>query len=646
MIKYINFRAFIKPFLFLSLLVFVGCSTIANKSVSKPQEKNDPKISNSISVYYYTMAETALQNGDYELALNLYMKADESAPNNVYIKEIILEILALAAQFNPEDNAKLIELGESYLERNIVSQRILDALANAYISTADNENAKRIFKMLVDDFPTMENCLFYFLSVSNTEGKKDYKILDKALGLEWKDINQVISVLLQYDDDKKIIDIIHKAYLTWTDKKPKKSKLKSDYKKFGLDRIISDFIYEAVQNGQQINDQISEVFFEYLINQDEFDKLLSIYPKFINSGSKYVQASILVFLVEKKDWENVAKIGSLLLQEDNIKAPDFVQYNTALAFAELNDYQQVLYVLSLSKELPKTIVLFASIYQKADAEGRKILLNNIGNYWSDESTLFALKMISDIIEENNSQLLASIENMPSGILGNNEVLSYLSNFLLDNGKINEAEIILDKINDEKLEVTSYVAEYLSYIGKYDLVLEYLQEKISKQEDLNERDYYMAAIAASKQGKIDLFLQLMDLALEMSPEDPMLLNAFGYTIADENLVEHFPQAEKFIKKALEEKPQEAMYWDSLAWLYYRQGKYLEAEKIMLEHCESILDDSAISYHLAEIYLKLDKMDQALDMINRSIKSDSDQESVEKSLELRGKYFDENEFKEKE
>jgi len=129
MIKQINFRAFIKPFLFLSLSLFVGCSTVANNSILKPQEKIELKVSNNISVYYYTMAETALQNGDLELSLSLYMKADKAAPDNVYIKEIILEILALGAQYNPDKYTEIIEIGESYLERDIVSKRILEVFS-------------------------------------------------------------------------------------------------------------------------------------------------------------------------------------------------------------------------------------------------------------------------------------------------------------------------------------------------------------------------------------------------------------------------------------------------------------------------------------------------------------------------------------
>jgi predicted Zn-dependent protease len=644
MIKQINFRAFIKPFLFLSLSLFVGCSTVANNSILKPQEKIELKVSNNISVYYYTMAETALQNGDLELSLSLYMKADKAAPDNVYIKEIILEILALGAQYNPDKYTEIIEIGESYLERDIVSKRILEVLANAYISTKDNEKAKEIFKLLVNKFPTMQNCLSYYSLLSAVYGKKDYKILDKALNLKWEDIDQVISIILVYDDDDKSIDLIHKAYLTWTDKKPRKSHLKSDYKKFGFDKVISDFIYEAIRNNQQINEVKVEQLIKYLVEQKEYDKLFTIAPKFINSSSKYIKTTIFASFIENEDWENVAKLGSLLLPIEDPYIFRFIQYNTALAFTKLSNYQQALQVISLSKEFSGTIILFGLIYKEVDLEGKKNLLSNLEEYWSDKSTISALKITANIVDANYS--FASIENIPPELLEDKDIMFYWANSLLDYEDINGAELLFDKIKYEDFDVTNYIAGYYSSKGKYDLVLEYLKDKLFRQEDLDARSYYLAAFAASQQGEFDLFWQLSNSALENFPEDPMLLNAFGYTIADMNLTEYFPQAEKYIKKALEKEPEEAMYWDSLAWLYFRQGNYSEAEKIMLEHCEDILDDSAISYHLAEILLKLNKTDQAKEMLIRSIQTNSDKESIEKSKELLEKYFDDNKTKDKE
>lgn len=57
------------------------------------------------------------------------------------------------------------------------------------------------------------------------------------------------------------------------------------------------------------------------------------------------------------------------------------------------------------------------------------------------------------------------------------------------------------------------------------------------------------------------------------KDPMLANAIGFTYADMNI--KLDEAEKLIRFALEKEPGKAEYYDSLAWVLFRKGKFKEA-----------------------------------------------------------------------
>ncbi len=69
-----------------------------------------------------------------------------------------------------------------------------------------------------------------------------------------------------------------------------------------------------------------------------------------------------------------------------------------------------------------------------------------------------------------------------------------------------------------------------------------------------------------------------IVMELAPRDPDAYNLLGYYYAVEGI--RLDEAERLVKRALELVPPDetgsiAAYEDSLAWVYYRQGRYAEA-----------------------------------------------------------------------
>jgi tetratricopeptide (TPR) repeat protein len=63
------------------------------------------------------------------------------------------------------------------------------------------------------------------------------------------------------------------------------------------------------------------------------------------------------------------------------------------------------------------------------------------------------------------------------------------------------------------------------------------------------------------------------ALETSPDDPKLLNALGYTLADNT--DRYDEAYAYIAKALDIEPESPSILDSMGWVLFRQGKIDQA-----------------------------------------------------------------------
>ncbi|OGV69081.1 MAG: hypothetical protein A3K19_16750 [Lentisphaerae bacterium RIFOXYB12_FULL_65_16] len=84
--------------------------------------------------------------------------------------------------------------------------------------------------------------------------------------------------------------------------------------------------------------------------------------------------------------------------------------------------------------------------------------------------------------------------------------------------------------------------------------------------------YYAALCEDL-GYTDRALERARKALELDPTSTDAANFLGYVLADHS--RDLPEAEKWIRMAVQADPENFAFLDSLAWVYYRQGQYAPA-----------------------------------------------------------------------
>jgi Flp pilus assembly protein TadD len=90
------------------------------------------------------------------------------------------------------------------------------------------------------------------------------------------------------------------------------------------------------------------------------------------------------------------------------------------------------------------------------------------------------------------------------------------------------------------------------------------------------------------------------ALELFPDQPLVLNYLGYSLVDKGL--KLDEAMDMIRKAVELRPTDGYIVDSLGWAYYRLGRY-DAAVTELERAVSLRpEDPVIHDHLGDAYWK--------------------------------------------
>jgi tetratricopeptide (TPR) repeat protein len=96
-----------------------------------------------------------------------------------------------------------------------------------------------------------------------------------------------------------------------------------------------------------------------------------------------------------------------------------------------------------------------------------------------------------------------------------------------------------------------------------------------------------------------------------------------------------EAHELIKKALDMDPQNGAYLDSMGWVCYRQGKFTDAEDLLVRAIDRLGQDATVHDHLGDVYIKLGKTKEAIAQWQASVKefeagppSESDPEALAK------------------
>ena len=100
---------------------------------------------------------------------------------------------------------------------------------------------------------------------------------------------------------------------------------------------------------------------------------------------------------------------------------------------------------------------------------------------------------------------------------------------------------------------------------------------------------------------------MKKALELFPEQPLVLNYLGYSWVDQGV--HLDQGMDMIRRAVEQRPDDGYIVDSLGWAYFRTGNYGEAVKNLERAVELKPEDPTINDHLGDAYWRVGRLLEA-------------------------------------
>jgi tetratricopeptide (TPR) repeat protein len=185
-----------------------------------------------------------------------------------------------------------------------------------------------------------------------------------------------------------------------------------------------------------------------------------------------------------------------------------------------------------------------------------------------------------------------------------------------------AQVELARQHQRARPLDLYTASLRAKAGDFDGAVEFLEGLLEEAPDDPEVLYNLGVIYGEA-GRSGQAIEYMETVLSIDPKHAGALNYIGYTWAEQGI--RLDEAEDFIVRALEARPDDGYITDSLGWVYYMrarplieagdlaQGRPLLERSIReLERASKLTGgDPVISEHLGDAYLLLDNKRRALE-----------------------------------
>ena len=195
------------------------------------------------------------------------------------------------------------------------------------------------------------------------------------------------------------------------------------------------------------------------------------------------------------------------------------------------------------------------------------------------------------------------------------------------GKVDESVVILQELVAQKpddISAQSALGDALREQDRCDLAISAYSAAIAlvpNPEPGNWPLFYKRAGCENQIGNWPAAEADFRRALALDPGEPRLLNELGYSYVDRG--ENLTEALDMIKRAVAAAPDTGYIVDSLAWAYYRLGRYQDAVAPQEKASKLMPVDPIVTDHLGDIYWQVGRNREAQFQWRRALSFEPDE-----------------------
>jgi len=187
---------------------------------------------------------------------------------------------------------------------------------------------------------------------------------------------------------------------------------------------------------------------------------------------------------------------------------------------------------------------------------------------------------------------------------------------------------LEKEYPDNREVLNSIAEFYRMNERFAEAIPAYSKVIDNIEEENVRDwiiYYTRGIVFDQEKRWAEAEMDFKKALEIRPEQPMVLNYLAYSWVDRGL--NYVEAKKMLIRAVELRPNDGYIVDSLGWALYKIGDYEEAVPVLERAAQIETQDWAINDHLGDAYWTVGRKNEARFQWRHALSLSPDEDKID-------------------
>ena len=221
--------------------------------------------------------------------------------------------------------------------------------------------------------------------------------------------------------------------------------------------------------------------------------------------------------------------------------------------------------------------------------------------------------------------VAELKQVPSSSKLYSDAVLHSANLMKNAGKSDEAKKILKQAIDQSPTITQlsvFLASIYEDEKGMDQAIQVL-EKAYVHAPEDEKVLYYLGNLYDRQGDVTKGLAKMEQVLFLNPKNVDALNYIGYTWSIQGV--KLSEAEKYLRLAMQLKPDNAYVTDSWGWHLYLTGKIKQAIVQLEKAVQLKNDETTILEHLADAYARANLQEKALSTYEKAAKYAEDDQA---------------------
>ena len=355
------------------------------------------------------------------------------------------------------------------------------------------------------------------------------------------------------------------------------------------------------------NLEVKRALADTYLEADSVERALRIYSELVELRPDQVdlRAAMAHAYLLKQDYERATKQFDVVMKTDSVSVDDQLRFGRVF----------VSFIEKDSAVIPYAVKLLDQIRTSYPTDWRPYwFLGAISNLQKNDSdALSNYKKVKDLARSN-----------PDGWVG-------IASIYYDKGKFQEA---IEVLKEAKMIVPGDFRIHFLLGISYQRLHQPIEAATTLERAIQINEKSIDALSALGLVYDELKRPVdsdsaYERALRLDGRSHLVLNNYAYSLAERGL--QLDRALAMSKEAVQQQPTNTSYLDTYGWIYYRLGRYGEAEQYIRKAVELGSTSAVILEHLGDVNAKLSRKEKAIEYWRRALELDSTNAGLKEKIE---------------